>query len=84
MRARLNAPQMRERHDQANRAVTAHAQITDVVEKNHARHAIGCERRHKQRAHHHIRTARFIHHRRTKVIELVFEALHPLGQAARA
>ena len=69
--------QVRQRRNETHRAVAAHAEITNVVKKNHARYARLVLRLHQQRAHHHIRAARFVDHRRTRTVELALKFITP-------
>ena len=77
MVARLNPAQVRQRDHQADGAVAAHAEIADVVEKNHTRCAGRIFRFDQQRAHHHIRTARFIHDGGAKVVVCLLKTVTP-------
>ena len=76
--------EMRQRYNQTDRAVAAHAEIADVVEKDHPRHAGLVRRFHQQRPHQHIRAARFVYHRRAEGIVLFTENLQPFGHRALA
>ena len=70
MRAGLYPAQVGKRRDKSDAAVTAHAQIAHVVEKNHAGRTVEVARRAKQCADQCIRTARFVHHGGAKAVVL--------------
>ena len=67
MLPRLDAPQMRQGHDQADGPVPAHAQEGDVVEEDDPRDAALVARLHQQRPHEHVRAARLVHDRPAKI-----------------
>ena len=80
MVTRLDPAQVRQRDDQADGAVPAHAEIADVVEKDDPGDAGRVFRFEQQRADHHVRTARFIHDGRAKVIERLLKTVAPDGE----
>src|SRR5436309_3027540 len=59
---------MRERRHHADGAMTAHAEIADVIEEDHSRSARCIGRLAEERADEHVRAARFIHHSAAKAI----------------
>jgi hypothetical protein len=61
MLARLDSSHMRERYDQTDGPVAAHAEVTHVIEKNGASRALFVVWFHQQGADNDIRPARFIH-----------------------
>src|SRR5437870_221819 len=82
MLARPDAPEVRERHDEADRTMTTHAEVTDVVEVDHARRAGGICRIDEQSPDQHVRTARLVDDGRAKTIVLGSHALQSNGQWA--
>src|SRR5690348_3543451 len=84
MLARLDTTEMCQRNDQANGSMTAHSEITDVVEENDACDATSIVRLAKEGPHHYIRSARFVDHGRTKAIVLLAENAHTARNRPRA
>ena len=84
MTPRPDPSQMRERHDESDRAVSAHAEIADVVEEDHAGRARGVVRFAQQRADYHIRAARFGDDARAPVVEARAQYVEPLCERAAA
>ena len=82
MVARSDAAQMGEGRHQADGAMAAHAQVTDVVEKNDAGDAGRVFGLNQQRADHHVRTARLVYDGRTKRIVLLSEYVQFISHAA--
>src|SRR5579862_5047595 len=82
--AGLDAIQKGEGRDEANGAVTAHAEIADIVKEDDASCAGGIDRVAKQRANDYVGTARFVDDGRTKTIVLAAKALQALGKRAGA
>ena len=81
MRAELQAPEPGERRHQTDRTMTAHAEIADIIEKNHGRGAIGLRRRLQQRADQHLRTARLVDHRRAEMVVVALQLPNSVGHA---
>ena len=73
---------MGEGDHQTDGAVTAHAEHTDVVEKDHARGARWILRLDEQGANDHIGAARFIHNGGAVVIVVALEQGAPGGERA--
>ena len=84
MLPRLDAPQVRQRGHQANRAMPAHLQHADVVEENDPRHARWIRWRHEQRPDHHIGATRFVHHGGTKAVVTCAEDVELLRDGTAA
>src|SRR5581483_7530909 len=84
MLAGLDAPEVRERDHQADRAVAAHADRADVVEVDDAGGAAGLRGLDQQRADDDIRAARLVDARGAEAVELAREAIAPLGEAPAA
>jgi len=82
--AGFDFPQMRQRDDQADGAMAAHAEAADVIEENHAGGAGFVRRLDQQRADHHIRAARFVDHRGAETVVLRAECLQLIGDASGA
>ena len=79
MRPRLDPSEMPQRHAEANRAVAAHPQRSDVVEEDHPRRTRRIDRFAQQGPDDHIRPARLIDHRRAKLVKPLLEDKPPLG-----
>ena len=73
MRADADPAKMRERDDQPNGAVPAHAEQAHVVEKDHAGRARRVHRFDKQRTHEHIAPARLIDHGAAEAVVLLMK-----------
>jgi hypothetical protein len=83
--ARLDLrPTVRERDDQADRAVAAHAEVTHVVEEDHARGAARVGGRQEQPADEHVRAARLVHDRGAEGVVLFAEEGQALGEGSAA
>ena len=68
--SRRNASKVRKSRCHADRPVTAHPQIANIVEENYSRRTRRIHWLNQQRAHHHIGTPRLVHHRRAKIVVL--------------
>ncbi len=79
-----DAAQMAQCNGDANGAVAAHVQHTDVVEENDAGHAARLGWLGEQGADEHVGAARLVHDRVAEGIALIAEAQTALGQAADA
>jgi hypothetical protein len=75
---------MRERHDEPDRPMSAHAQIADVVEEDHARRALLVIRLAQQRADDHFGTAWLGDDARAPVVEARAKHVEPLRKRAAA
>ena len=75
---------MRQRDDQPHHAVSAHAEVANVVEEDDSRGARRVARLAKQRADEHVRATRFIDDGRTETIMLFAEDFQTVGHAATA
>jgi len=84
MPARPDAAQVRQRRDDADRAVPAHAQQAHVVEEDHARHAARRARLDQQRAHHRVAAARLAGHRGAEGVVVACELGALVGQRGAA
>ena len=84
MRSDADPPEMRERDEQPDRPVTAHAEQAHVVEKDDARRAARVQRLDEQRADEHVVAARLIHHRAAETVVLFVEDPRFLRHAPRA
>ncbi|CAM2160551.1 hypothetical protein PT2222_80135 [Paraburkholderia tropica] len=84
MHARRDAAHVRERHDQADRAVSAHAEKAHVVEENDARRTGRIVRLAEQRADHHVGAARLADDACAHAVEVAAENLEPLGERSAA
>jgi hypothetical protein len=73
---------MRERDHEANRAMPAHTQISDVIEKNGAADARFVFRLNEQRSDDDIGTARLIHNGGTESVELLLKFFASCGDRA--
>jgi hypothetical protein len=78
MNARLNSSQMSESCGDPNRAVAAHSEVSNVIEKDHSCCAIRGIRLQQPRAYHYIGTARLAQDRTTRPVVIAPEPLHPL------
>ncbi len=78
------AAEMGERRDEADGAVAAHAEVSDVVEEDHAGGAARIDGLAEQGADDEIGTARLVDHGGAELIEIATEALAPLGHRAGA
>jgi hypothetical protein len=77
--------EVRERDNNTDRSVSAHAESADVVEEDDPRRARRIVRRNEQRADEDVRPARLIDHRGAVPIErLLLESRPPLGQRSAA
>ena len=74
MSAGADAIQMRKRGDHTDGPMTAHPEVRDVVEEDHAGYARLINRRAQQRSDNSIRATRFVHHSATKVVVFFSEA----------
>lgn len=74
---------MPQRDGDADRSVTTHAKIADVVKEDYAGDAGRIHRRAKQRSDQHVGPARFADDRPPKVVVEGSKSLAPLGQGAR-
>jgi hypothetical protein len=83
-RARLEAAQVRQRHDEADGAVAAHAEVADIVEEDDAELAGLVMRLDEERAHDDVGAARFADDGRAEVVVLLLENLHPLAERSAA
>ena len=82
MLAWLDAAHVEERCDQSNGAVTAHAQVSHIIEENHAGSASRIHRLTQQSADDDVGTAGFIHNRAAEVIVLSTESFQPGAERA--
>ena len=87
--ARRDATQIGQSRDQADRSMTAHPQVTDIIKKDHSGNTRGIGRLNQARAHDDIRATRFIDDSRTEAIVLVAKNLQlfrqgPTPQVRRA
>src|SRR5215813_7266841 len=80
MRAGIQTSQMRERGDDTDRAVSAHAEIRHVVEEEHSRDTSLVEWRAQKCADEHVRTAWFIDHCGAKVVVVMAETFKTFGE----
>jgi hypothetical protein len=71
--AGFDLAKVRERDHEANRAMPAHSEITDVIEKNGAADARFVFRLNEQRSDDDIGTARLIHNGGTESVELLLK-----------
>ena len=84
MLARLDAAHVGEGRDQPDGAVTAHAQVSHVVEEDHAGGAARVHRFTQQSADHHVGTPRLIYHCGTEIVVFGAESFQPGAQRAVA
>ena len=73
--ARLEAVQVRQRHDDSDGPVTAHAEIADVVEKDDPRCAGTVHRLAEERPDHDVGPARFVDDGAAETVELALETV---------
>ena len=76
--------QVRERGHQANCAVYAHAEISDIIEENYAGSTGGIGWLAEKSAHDNSRAARFIGQRAAEIIVIEAKAFHLLGHGSPA
>ena len=69
---------MGQRSDHADRAMSAHAQISRAIEKNNARYARLIDWSTQQSADNCVSTTRLVHDRAPKVVVIIFEALETI------
>src|SRR5258706_11818585 len=74
---------MSKRGNQANRAVTTHSEVADVVEENHAGITRRIGRLDQERAHDDIGAAWLIHNRGTKRVVMLAQHFHLVSHCAR-
>ena len=84
MLARFDFADMRERDDQADCPVSAHTEVTDVIEKDDTSDARLVARFNQQHTNQHIRPARLVDDRGTKLIVLFAKNLSAFRDRARA
>lgn len=84
MLALTNSPHMRKCGNKSNGAVPAHAEITNVVEKDHPSRAAWVMRFAEQSPHQHVRPARFRNDSRAEPVIVLAEDLHTLRHGTRA
>jgi hypothetical protein len=82
--ARADPPQMRERHDHADRPVATHAKEARVVEEDHAGGAGAVGRFHEERPDERVGAARLEDDTAAEVVVRRAETLEPVGEGARA
>src|SRR5215472_9323125 len=82
MFAGLNAAQVRERNDHAYGAVTAHAEISDIVKEDDACGARAIHGIAQKSAHDHVRTAWLVDDRGAKAVILRAKAFPAFGHRA--
>ena len=63
----------------ANRAMSAHSQVTDIVEEENASGTAGVHRIAEQRTDQHIRTPWFVDHRGTEIVMFRGKPMQPIG-----
>jgi hypothetical protein len=73
-----------ERSDHADGAVTAHAEVADVVKKDHASRAGIVHRFAKQGAYHHIRSPGLVHNCRPEKVVVGGKSLEPIREGVIA
>ena len=83
MFARLDAAQARQRDDDSDSAVTAHAKIADVVEEEDARGAGRVCRLAEKGSDHYVRPPRLVDDGRAEPVIFPLEAVSPLRQRPR-
>ena len=84
MSADANPAQMRERDDETDRPVAAHADRSDVVEEDHPGHATRIVRLAQQRSDQDIRSSGLVDDARSKAIVIGPKAFATLRDAAAA
>ena len=82
VRSRVQSPEISKRGHEADGPVTAHAEVSHVVEKDDSSGTRWIERPTKKRPDQCIGAARLIHHRRSKSVVLLTEDRKPLGHRA--
>ena len=82
MPAWLKAAQVFQRDNESHHAVSAHSEVTDIVEEHDAGRARRVCRLTKKRADEHVRTARFVDDSRTETIMLFAQNLQTVSHAA--
>ena len=80
--AEFDPLQMMQGRQEADRAVTAHVEVADVVEENDSGGAVLASRRDNGRTDDDIGAARFVHRRRPVAVEFVAKAIQAIGQGA--
>src|SRR6185369_6478316 len=80
MFTRTDAVKMGQRRDHADRAVSAHSQISGAIEENDPGDTRLVNRSTQQCTHDAVHTTRFIHDRAAEVVVIVLEALETMGQ----
>jgi len=73
---------MSQRDNQSDRAVSAHAEVADIIEEDHAGRTGSIDWFTEQRTDHNVGAARFVDNCGTKFIVLTAEALKAIGQGA--
>jgi hypothetical protein len=84
MDAGADSAEMRERGDEADRSVTAHADVADVVEENHSGGTGRIDRIAKQRADDYVRASRFVDDCCAEIIMQTLKAVSAIGERATA
>src|SRR5271168_347507 len=69
---------------QADGAVTAHAEVADVIKEDDGGGAGGIDRVSEQSAHHDVGTAGLIHHSGTKIVVISAKTFQAIGERTRA
>ena len=82
--AGLDSPQIGQCDHQPDGPVAAHSQIADIVKKDDAGRGARVPGLAQERAHHDVRSARLIHHRRPEIVVPQPEAGQPVRHAALA
>ena len=80
----LNAPEMGQGRNDTDRAVAAHPEVRDVIEKQHAGNTGFIERLAQQCPDERVGTSRFVDNRGTEVVVFAVKTFEPLGQGAVA
>jgi len=75
---------MGKRSDHADGAVTAHAEVSDVIEEDDSGGAALVEGFAEERSDDHVRSARFIHYSGPEIVVVAAKALAALGERAAA
>ena len=78
----FDAAQVEESCDKANRSMAAHAEVTDVIEKNDSGSARRIEGLEQRSTDDYIGTTRFIYDGRTEGVKLITKNIQPVGDAA--
>src|SRR6266702_8684837 len=79
-----DAAEIGEGSDEADGSVAAHADVSNVVEEDHAGGALGVDGLAQERADDHIRAAGFIHRGGSQVVVFASQELQALRQGTRA